>query len=229
MSRITFLAILLSMTKSKAEDITPKVIEGVNEVAPADTLIVPEFFMGSVIADVGVFTPTTSVGIEIKSAADSLRRLPRQIQGYDAIFPENILVVADEHARAAINMLPETWGVVVVNADVTAFNVVRRPQSTPTSTLSVASTLWDSELKTILREHSALRGWASATRAKKAERMVDVLGPDVDGVVIAAIRERFRNPVPGMIPREYKHPVWTGPVRVGAGEIESGGPGPRIS
>lgn len=48
---------------------------------------------------------------EIKTARDTLTRLPRQVSAYGRVFGECAVVVAEKHLAAAIACLPEWWGV----------------------------------------------------------------------------------------------------------------------
>lgn len=58
-----------------------------------------------------------TVGIEIKSDFDSLKRLPHQIEGYDKIFDFNYLVVGNKLLSSAMKLLPGHWGVILAQAD----------------------------------------------------------------------------------------------------------------
>lgn len=52
-------------------------------------------------------------GYEIKSDADTLRRLSNQVQFYDSVFTHTTLVVGIEHLTKAIYLIPDYWGVIV--------------------------------------------------------------------------------------------------------------------
>lgn len=62
-----------------------------------------EFSLGSsgVRADLAIFAETT-IGVEIKTARDSLRRLPSQMAAYSRYFDHTIAVVAPCHLRNLI-------------------------------------------------------------------------------------------------------------------------------
>ena len=49
-------------------------------------------------------------GLEIKTARDSLKRLPRQIEAYSRVFDRCEAVVATRHVEGALEMLPSWWG-----------------------------------------------------------------------------------------------------------------------
>lgn len=53
-------------------------------------------------------------GYEVKSDIDSLTRLPKQIDGYNAVFDKVTLVVGTRHLYHAIRVIPDWWGIDVV-------------------------------------------------------------------------------------------------------------------
>ena len=78
---------------------------------------------------VGEFT----VGIEIKSAQDSLSRLPTQSEAYSRYFDYLILATDEKFVRKALEILPEWWGVACVLHTGTrlALRQVRRAKPNP--------------------------------------------------------------------------------------------------
>ena len=50
-------------------------------------------------------------GYEIKTAQDTLRRLPRQVEAYNRLFDHCTIVLAERHLKAALTIVPEWWGV----------------------------------------------------------------------------------------------------------------------
>ena len=50
-------------------------------------------------------------GYEIKSDRDTLRRLPLQIDIYNAVLDRVTLVVGEKHLKKASNAIPEWWGI----------------------------------------------------------------------------------------------------------------------
>ena len=67
---------------------------------------------GSARIDVAVVNGALT-GYEIKSARDTLQRLPAQITAYSLVFDQVTLVLADRHAVAVDDLIPSWWGVVV--------------------------------------------------------------------------------------------------------------------
>lgn len=52
-------------------------------------------------------------GFELKSAADSLARLPRQVVAYSAVVERAVLVLAPRHLDAGLRIAPKWWSVRV--------------------------------------------------------------------------------------------------------------------
>jgi hypothetical protein len=82
----------------------------------AKPLVTSEFVLGSsgVRADLAVFADRL-LGIEIKTARDTLRRLPSQMKAYSKYFEEVVLVLASCHARNVDET--KLWGAAVWTYD----------------------------------------------------------------------------------------------------------------
>jgi hypothetical protein len=52
-------------------------------------------------------------GYEIKSARDTLNRLPSQILHYDRIFDFSIVVTAEKHLKYVRRIVPNRWGICI--------------------------------------------------------------------------------------------------------------------
>ena len=77
--------------------------------------IVDEFWVPSTNerADLAAIGGTLD-GFEIKTAQDTLKRLPRQSEGYARLFDHCTAVVAERHLSGALETLPAWWGVVLI-------------------------------------------------------------------------------------------------------------------
>jgi hypothetical protein len=53
-------------------------------------------------------------GYEIKSARDTLDRLPRQVDAYGAVFDRASIVVSDRHLNPARAIVPDWWEILLV-------------------------------------------------------------------------------------------------------------------
>jgi hypothetical protein len=79
-------------------------------------------------ADVALIA-TALEGFEIKTERDTLKRLPRQAVAYGRLFDRCTVVLTERHLDAALDMLPDWWGVVAIQSDPdAAFRTVRPPQ-----------------------------------------------------------------------------------------------------
>jgi hypothetical protein len=98
-------------------DVRESLLRHLHERHPEpDTLFVDELDLGGLVR-VDVAAVNGSLwGYEIKSAKDTLRRLPLQVEVYSRVLDHAALVVADRHHDHALNLLPEWWQVYVAAA-----------------------------------------------------------------------------------------------------------------
>jgi len=88
--------------------------------------------------------PTTGQGgiveaFEIKSDADSVTRLPKQIAGYDQVAQRCWLAVGSRHHTKAAALLPDHWGVLV--HDATGLHLDRPASENPNLNPAIALNL----------------------------------------------------------------------------------------
>jgi len=147
------------------------------------TLVLDELGLehGDVRVDVAVINGEVH-GYELKSARDTLERLPRQIVAYSAALDRATLVVAHSHLEKAAALVPTWWGLnIAVPVDDGAVRIepnrpaLRNPELQP---LSVARLLWRPEALKILEEVGADRGVRSKPRAFLYQRLTECLTPD---------------------------------------------------
>ncbi|MFD4958433.1 sce7726 family protein [Microbacterium sp. NPDC058389] len=148
---------------------------------------------GQVRVDTAVLNGSFA-GFEIKSASDTLRRLPRQVEVYSAVLDYATLVVARNHAAKARQLLPRWWGVMEAvsrtSGDPVVLRTTREPKPNPHFEPRVLSTLlWRSEALDELE----LRGIADGVRSKPNQvlwnRLCDSLDPQE---VRQIVRERLK-------------------------------------
>lgn len=87
-------------------------------------------------------------GWEIKTASDTLTRLPRQRDVYSRVFDRVWLAAAPRHVEPALALIPDWWGVVEIRgeSDTYRFRTVRRSKRNPAVDLhSVVRLLWRQE------------------------------------------------------------------------------------
>lgn len=75
--------------------------------------------------DVAVVEPARMVGWEIKTETDGLRRLPRQEAVYSRIFDRVWLAAHAKHLPAALDLVPDWWGVQRVEQRSTGCHLIQ--------------------------------------------------------------------------------------------------------
>jgi len=161
------------------------------ERAPT-ALIVDELGIngGSVIVDVALFDEHLSCGYEIKSAADSVKRLPAQIQAYSRVFDRCAIVCDSKPVTHAEPLLPAWWGIILI--DEGRFFCLRELAPNPALDLKcLIKLIWRDEALTALQALGHGRGMSTARRAQLWKRLCEVLTPDqVRALVRTTLRER---------------------------------------
>ncbi|CAM8665820.1 sce7726 family protein [Sphingobium cupriresistens] len=147
-----------------------------------DTRVVEEMgiWNGAVRVDLAVINGEF-VGYEIKSARDTLARLPNQASLYNAVFDRVNLVAAEKHLDHAIGEMPEWWGMISARSDGggVRLEVLRLAGTNPAiEPLQLARLLWRDEALAILDRCDAARGVRSGTREKIAARLAETLSLD---------------------------------------------------
>jgi hypothetical protein len=128
----------------------------------------------TVLDEVGLFRRESRVDLvvvgdrleayEIKSAADSLTRLPAQVHSYSRVFERITLVCASRHVARALAIVPEWWTVLEVVSSPDSPFICRQdgrdnPEIDP---LAVAQLLWrDDALDALARRDRAAGLWTS--------------------------------------------------------------------
>ena len=140
-------------------------------------------------------------GFELKSDADNLVRLPRQVEAYSRSLDRATLVVGVEHLAAAQAMIPPWWGLKVIVAGskgALKLQTHRRVQNNPDPSLfHMAHLMWRSEVVEVLRAHGASSKELSLNRAGLYRLFVDAFQPgDVRKKIRQALksRENWRHP-----------------------------------
>ena len=147
-----------------------------------DTRIVEEMgiWNGAVRVDVAVINGELA-GYEIKSAQDTLERLPNQAALYSMVFERLYLVAADKHLDKASAAIPRWWGMISArtNGNAVELSTVRSSERNPSrDSLQLARLLWREETTSLLESRSALKGFRSASRERLSARLAEVFEPD---------------------------------------------------
>lgn len=125
--------------------------------AQPETLIIDELGLrhGEVRVDIAVVNGALH-GYELKSQADNLERLPKQVEIYGSVLDYATLVVAERHLEHGRELLPEWWGVRVVRPRPRrGFEIVtlRRAACNPNvSPVALAELLWRDEVVMALQD-----------------------------------------------------------------------------
>jgi hypothetical protein len=121
-----------------------------------DTLVVDELGVlhGAARVDIAVINGHIR-GLELKADADTLNRLPRQIDAYGQVVDRASLVTTDRHIDGALKLLPPWWGVVTATSTASGvqFRRLRPERANPdVDTASLLALLWRSEAFDLLQK-----------------------------------------------------------------------------
>ncbi len=121
----------------------------------ADTLVLEELGLthGTSRVDIAVINGHIR-GVEIKAEADSLERLPRQVNAYGLVVDRATLISSERHLPAALELLPSWWGVVSARRAANGSVVFRRLRderaNRETDAISLARLMWRDEVHAVL-------------------------------------------------------------------------------
>jgi hypothetical protein len=170
---------------------------------------------GVVRADLALVGSAMLHGVEVKTARDSLRRLPQQVAGYSRVFHRVTLAAEARHIARAAALVPPWWGVVtlcplseegeaaahssvpnsdpVLPAHANALVEVVRPggENPALEPRALCELLWRAEALCLLDARGSARGVQSKPRAAVWDRLATVLTlPELSAAVCAALRAR---------------------------------------
>jgi hypothetical protein len=159
-----------------------------------DTRIIDELGLrqGEVRIDVAVVNGVLK-GYEIKSVADTLRRLPSQIRVYSEVLDYATIVLSESHCAGALELVPLWWEVLVANdgGDRVQLGTLRRGDLNPSiNKRALAELLWHSDAIALLRRKGAYRGLARKPRSEAWDRIAEVCTLD-------EVREAVRRQLKG--------------------------------
>jgi hypothetical protein len=169
----------------------------------AETLIVEEMgiWAGSVRIDLAVINGEMH-GYELKSARDTLQRLPSQAELYSQVFDRVTLVCAEKHVGAAQSLVPEWWGVSTAalsrEGEPPRVTHVRSAEENPTpNALQVARLLWRTEAMNVLTRYGLARGYRTKPHEAIANRIATELSVSIlKGEVRSALKRRRQSGQP---------------------------------
>lgn len=129
-------------------------------------------------ADVAVIGNTLD-GFEIKTHRDNLRRLPRQAEAYTRVFDRCHAVVARRHLDLTVELLPDWWGVHVIDEGLGFVLVRSAGVNDDVDPEILVRLLWRDEAYAALRDFGAQPD-PRAGRVRLWEHLLGLL--DVDGL-----------------------------------------------
>lgn len=106
-------------------------------------------------------------GYELKSDADTLERLPRQMEVYNKVLDYATLVVGAKHIEAALEMIPSWWGVIRVKESrgrIYTKTIRKAKKNQDVDLYSLAQLLWRQEALWTLGAHELDDGVKSKPR-----------------------------------------------------------------
>ena len=125
-----------------------------------DTLVIDELGLAHAKARIDVAVINGSMyGFEIKSAADTLTRLPQQLDLYEQCLEKLTIVCAEKHIPGVRDLAPRWCGITKVTKGPRGgivFITVRKPKRNPNiQPYRLAHLLWRSEAVAILTQANA--------------------------------------------------------------------------
>jgi hypothetical protein len=133
---------------------------------------------GTVRVDIAVINGQLH-GFELKSARDTLQRLPAQAALYSKVFDRVTLVTAPRHQEHAVSAIPDWWGITsaIMRPDGTILlKRIRNPKRNPeVCPLQLARLLWKQEALAVLERHGIDCGIRSGTVDAIAHRLAEKL------------------------------------------------------
>lgn len=107
-------------------------------------------------------------GFELKSAKDNLSRLPNQVEYFSSVMDKMTLIVADNHFKEAIEIIPTWWGVKVASQGQRGaihISTVRREKANKTvDPWALSQLLWHDEILDALANCGVITGVKSKPR-----------------------------------------------------------------
>lgn len=130
-------------------------------------------------------------GYELKSDSDTLKRLPSQAICYSAVMDKVTLVVGEKHAKEAIEMVPDWWGIKVAvmgkKGGIHLDTFRRNKKNTQINPMEVLKLIWKEEALELLSNYREV-DW----KIKKLQKKV-IYQLIIDNLSIDEIRNSVRS------------------------------------
>ncbi|MDP9025297.1 MAG: sce7726 family protein, partial [Candidatus Eremiobacteraeota bacterium] len=134
-------------------------------------------------------------GYEIKAEADTLSRLATQVPAFNACFDRMTLVVDAQHFGKAAELVPEWWGLLVIEREHNALRFSERRICAANPDLDARSflfSLWRPELQRILDDESVGYGATDNKRNLRERVLRHVPFEKVHARALDLLRSRTR-------------------------------------
>ncbi len=160
-----------------------------------DALIVDELGLcqGAARVDLAIINGSIN-GFEIKSDADRLHRLARQMDAYGAVLDTVTLVTSKKHLANARKQIPPWWGIIVAKQEDGGISLRRARKSRPNRNVQpivLAQLLWRDEALELLSDRGLASGMSSKPRSDLWRKLATELSPsDLALGVRTALKQR---------------------------------------
>ena len=149
------------------------------ELASSDATLIEEMGLcqGRVRIDLATVSSVLH-GYEIKANRDRLSRLSSQAATYNRVLDHVTLVVDFKHLKAALRLVPQWWGVLLVRVGIEGVSLdpfrpaAENPGQDPRALVEL---LWRDEALELLECHNAAAGVRSKPRPAVWDRVCEVL------------------------------------------------------
>lgn len=146
-------------------DIRYKLHTEIADVFDQNTLIVDEMSIcqGTARVDIAAINGKLH-GYEIKSEADTLNRLPSQIESYNRVFDTMTIICSSGHTKKIRKLIPSWWGIMEVRKRKNDFYLKplrKTKQNKDIDSLAIAQLLWRNEALDILKKEGLQKGCLS--------------------------------------------------------------------
>jgi hypothetical protein len=159
-----------------------------------NTLLIEELGLCQGIARVDFAVVNGSIhGYEIKSARDTLARLPAQLEVYNRALEFITIVAAENHLSAIKQVVPAWWGlrtVVEYQGDLALKTLREAKKNLDINPLALAQLLWRSEALQILIDHDQAARLRSKARAELWNRLAVAFSVDELGKIVRECLKR---------------------------------------
>ncbi len=135
-------------------------------------------------------------GYEIKSARDSLKRLPRQVEYYNRIFDYVTVVASKCHIAQIRKIVPYWWGLQkaeYARGKVHIYHVRLAKKNRGADPSAIVQLLWRDEAFSILRERKLQKGLSKKPKAFLWDKIVDHFSADELRCIIRDVMRKRDN------------------------------------